>query len=68
MIFDVYVIGVSLCHYAFRSFQKPGDLTLGQEGHRRKNSCFKPALFFQMIKLRVFSETSIFLTKSVRNN
>ena len=31
MILDVYVIGVSLCHYAFRSFQKPGDLTLGQE-------------------------------------
>ena len=26
--------------------QKPGDLTLGQEGHRRKNSCFKRALFF----------------------
>ena len=46
MIFDVYAIGVCLYHYDFRSFKKPGDLTLGQEGHRRKNSCFKRALFF----------------------
>ena len=43
MIFDVYAIGVC---YDFRSFKKPGDLTLGQEGHRRKNACFKRALFF----------------------
>ena len=34
MIFDVYAIGVCLYHYDFRSFKKPGDLTLGQEGHR----------------------------------
>ena len=46
MTFDVYAIGVCLYHYAFRSFKKPGYLTLGQEGHRRKDSCFKPALFF----------------------
>ena len=48
MTFDVYAIGVCLYHYDFRSFKKPGDLTLRQEGHRPKDSCFKPALFFQM--------------------
>ena len=46
MIFDVYAIGVCLYHYDFRSFKKPGDLTLGQEGHRRKTHASNLRFFF----------------------